>query len=41
MRAAIREDTLDDRRDEVVAAVRASNIDKLTVANPGHFRLPG
>ncbi|MEU8801207.1 phosphotransferase family protein [Spirillospora sp. NPDC048819] len=38
---AIREATLDDRRDEVVAAVRASIIDKLTVANPAHLSLPG
>ncbi|GAA0583016.1 phosphotransferase family protein [Actinomadura livida] len=38
---AIREGTLDDRRDVVVAAVRASVVDKLTVANPGHLALPG
>ncbi|MFG2087372.1 phosphotransferase family protein [Spirillospora sp. NPDC048824] len=38
---AIREATLDDRRDDVVAAVRASIIDKLTVANPAHLSLPG
>ncbi|MGP4026379.1 phosphotransferase family protein [Actinomadura sp. 3N407] len=38
---AIREATLEDRRDEVVAAVRASIIDKLTVANPSHLSLPG
>ncbi|TDC68013.1 phosphotransferase family protein [Actinomadura sp. GC306] len=38
---AIREGALDDRRDEVVAAVRASVVDKLTVANPGHLALPG
>ncbi|XRQ09980.1 phosphotransferase family protein [Actinomadura welshii] len=39
--AAIREGALDDRRDDVVAAVRASVVDKLTVANPGHLALPG
>ena len=38
---AIREGALDDRKDEVVAAVRASIIDKLTVANPRHLSLPG
>ncbi|TDC55775.1 phosphotransferase family protein [Actinomadura sp. KC345] len=38
---AIREGTLDDRKDEVVAAVRASITDKLTVANPRHLSLPG
>ncbi|MVZ99113.1 phosphotransferase [Actinomadura sp. LD22] len=39
--AAIREGTLDDRRDEVVGAIRASIVDKLTVANPRHLALPG
>ncbi|GAA4319068.1 DUF6285 domain-containing protein [Actinomadura luteofluorescens] len=38
--AAIRAGDLDDRMDEVVAAVRASVIDKLTVANPRHLSLP-
>ncbi|WP_141579300.1 phosphotransferase family protein [Actinomadura sp. WMMA1423] len=38
---AIREGALDDRMDEVVAAVRASVTDKLTVANPRHLSLPG
>ncbi|TDD79875.1 phosphotransferase family protein [Actinomadura darangshiensis] len=38
---AIREGTLDGRTDEVVAAVRASITDKLTVANPRHLSLPG
>jgi hypothetical protein len=38
--AAIREGTLDDRRDDVLAAVRASVVDKLRVANPRHLR-PG
>jgi hypothetical protein len=38
---AIRDGTLDDRMDEAVAAVRASLIDKLTVANPRHLSLPG
>jgi hypothetical protein len=36
----IRTGKLDDRMDEVVAAVRASVIDKLTVANPRHLALP-
>ncbi|GAA2133480.1 phosphotransferase family protein [Actinomadura napierensis] len=39
--AAIREGTLDARRDEVVAAIRAAIVDKLTVANPRHLALPG
>ncbi|MFS2292530.1 MAG: phosphotransferase family protein [Actinomadura sp.] len=37
---AIRTGALDDRRDEVVAAVRAAVLDKLTVANPRHASLP-
>jgi aminoglycoside phosphotransferase (APT) family kinase protein len=37
---AVREGALDDRMDEVVAAVRASVTDKLTVANPRHLSLP-
>jgi len=37
---AIREGTLDTRMDEVTEAVRASIIDKLTVANPRHLSLP-
>ena len=38
--AAIRAGTLDGRRDEVIAAIRDSLIDKLTVANPRHLSLP-
>ncbi|MGI5205264.1 DUF6285 domain-containing protein [Spirillospora sp. CA-108201] len=38
---AVRAGTLDDRTDEVVAAVRASVTDRLTVANPRHLSLPG
>lgn len=34
---AIREGRLDDRMSDVVAAVRASVVDKLRVANPGYF----
>ncbi|MFA1541389.1 phosphotransferase family protein [Actinomadura monticuli] len=37
---AIREGALDDRMDEVTAAVRASVVDKVTVANPRHLALP-
>jgi aminoglycoside phosphotransferase (APT) family kinase protein len=39
--AAIGDGSLDHRFGEVVEAVRASVIDKLTVANPGHLALPG
>jgi len=39
--AAIRDGSLDDRFDDVVAAVRAMTVDKLTVANPRHLALPG
>ncbi len=39
--AAIRDGSLDHRFDEVVEAVRAAVVDKLTVANPGHLALPG
>jgi aminoglycoside phosphotransferase (APT) family kinase protein len=39
--AAIRDGSLDHRFDEVVEAVRATVVDKLTVANPGHLALPG
>jgi aminoglycoside phosphotransferase (APT) family kinase protein len=39
--AAIRDGSLDHRFDEVVAAVRAMTVDKLTVANPGHLTRPG
>ena len=35
--AAIRNGDLDDRLDEVIAAVRATVTDKLRVANPGYF----
>jgi aminoglycoside phosphotransferase (APT) family kinase protein len=38
--AAIRDGSLDHRFGEVVAAVRAAAVDKLTVANPGHLALP-
>ena len=36
----IRDGALDDRMDEVVAAVRATVIDKVTVANPRYLALP-
>ena len=39
--AAIRDGSLDHRFDDVIAAVRAATVDKLTVANPGHLALPG
>jgi aminoglycoside phosphotransferase (APT) family kinase protein len=39
--AAIRDGSLDHRFDEVIEAVRAATVDKLTVANPGHLALPG
>jgi aminoglycoside phosphotransferase (APT) family kinase protein len=39
--AKIRAGSLDRRFHEVVEAVRAATIDKLTVANPGHLSLPG
>ena len=39
--AAIRDGSLDHRFDDVVAAVRATAIEKLTVANPGHLARPG
>jgi hypothetical protein len=35
---AIRDGSLDDRMDEVVAATRARVVDKLRVANPRHLR---
>jgi aminoglycoside phosphotransferase (APT) family kinase protein len=38
---AIRDGRLDDRFEEVTAAVRDSVIDKLTVANPRHLSVPG
>jgi aminoglycoside phosphotransferase (APT) family kinase protein len=37
----IRDGSLDHRYGEVVAAVRATTVDKLTVANPGHLAIPG
>jgi aminoglycoside phosphotransferase (APT) family kinase protein len=37
--AAIRDGSLDHRFDEVVEAVRAATVEKLTVANPGHLAL--
>jgi hypothetical protein len=36
--AAVRAGRLDDRWDEVVAAVRAAVVDKLAVAHPGYTR---
>jgi aminoglycoside phosphotransferase (APT) family kinase protein len=39
--AKIRDGSLDHRRAEVIEAVRAATVDKLTVANPGHLALPG
>jgi len=39
--ARIREGSLDHRFEEVVEAVRAVTVDKLTVANPGHLSVPG
>ncbi len=39
--AAIRNGSLDHRFGEVVEAIRAATIDKLTVASPGHLSLPG
>ena len=39
--AAIRDGSLDHRFDDVVEAVRAAVVDKLTVANPAHLALPG
>jgi hypothetical protein len=34
---AIRDGSLDDRMDDIVAAIRASVVDKLRVANPRHL----
>jgi aminoglycoside phosphotransferase (APT) family kinase protein len=39
--AAIRDGSLDHRFDDVIAAVRATTVDKLAVANPGHLARPG
>ena len=39
--AAIRDGSLDHRFDDVIAAVRAMTVDKLTVANPAHLSRPG
>jgi aminoglycoside phosphotransferase (APT) family kinase protein len=39
--AAIRDGSLDHRFDDVIAAVRATAVDKLTVANPAHLARPG
>jgi aminoglycoside phosphotransferase (APT) family kinase protein len=39
--AAIRDGSLDHRFDDVIAAVRAAAVEKLTVANPGHLAVPG
>lgn len=38
--AAIRDGSLDHRFEDVIAAVRAVTVDKLTVANPAHLALP-
>jgi hypothetical protein len=38
---AIGDGSLDHRFDEVIEAVRAMTVDKLTVANPGHLARPG
>jgi Domain of unknown function (DUF6285) len=35
---AIRDGSLDDRMDEVVAALRANVVDKLHIANPRHLK---
>jgi len=35
--AAIRDGSLDDRMDELIAAVRADAVDKLRIANPRHL----
>ena len=39
--AAIRDGSLDHRFGDVIDAVRAMTVDKLTVANPGHLARPG
>jgi aminoglycoside phosphotransferase (APT) family kinase protein len=39
--AKIRDGSLDRRMAEVIEAIRAATVDKLTVANPGHLALPG
>jgi aminoglycoside phosphotransferase (APT) family kinase protein len=39
--AAIRDGSLDHRFGDVITAVRAMAVDKLTVANPGHLARPG
>jgi aminoglycoside phosphotransferase (APT) family kinase protein len=39
--AAIRDGSLDHRFGELVEAVRAATVDKLTVANPAHLAVPG
>jgi aminoglycoside phosphotransferase (APT) family kinase protein len=39
--AKISDGSLDHRSGDVIEAVRAATVDKLTVANPGHLRLPG
>jgi hypothetical protein len=39
--AKIRDGSLDHRMAEVIEAIRAATVDKLTVANPGHLALPG
>ncbi len=38
--AAIRDGSLDHRFTDVIAAVRAATVDKLTVANPAHLAFP-
>jgi aminoglycoside phosphotransferase (APT) family kinase protein len=39
--AKIRDGSLEHRMAEVIEAIRASTVDKLTVANPAHLALPG
>jgi len=39
--AGIRDGSLDHRFGDIVAAVRAMTVDKLTVANPRHLAIPG
>ena len=39
--AKIRDGSLDHRLAEVIEAIRAATVDKLTVANPGHLARPG
>lgn len=38
--AAVRAGALEDRQDDVIAAIRDSLVDKLTVVNPRHLAIP-